>query len=535
MSRRRLFAYDLHQNVSADLSGTRHGFESLSRVCRQRRLRGAREHKTTRRHCVTLRAKSKKPPGSAIMSEMDLTRRDFFGAAGAATQAGSRGWNLLLITNDQHRADCLGVAGNGVIRTPNIDRFAREGVLFENNYVQCPQCVPSRSAIHTGRYPHVNRTPGNQYRLPDTEETLASILNRHGYATAAIGDEPFAPTNAMGGFRKLYSSDPDYNAFLRDAGWGAKAAEHRERLKTGFQAHPVPWPEEMDETAFFAGRAMDFLKENRDRAFFLHVNFRRPHHPFDPPAPFDRMYTGAAFPASHRRDGEMDNKPPSHRKSLENTAGFDLRTMNARDLDRIKSYYYGMISLNDKYIGRMLESLAGLGLAERTSVAVTADHGEMLGDHGLLFKAGYFYDEVVHAPLMIRAPGKLPAGRRFAGMTEAIDIMPTVLELLGIQPSERVQGKSLLPFIEGKGSAREEVHSEFPRTKMIRTAEWKLVHYVRAQYGELYNLREDPHELNNLYDDPSHTKAKSEMKSRLADWLVETEDPALPPIPAQRA
>lgn len=462
-------------------------------------------------------------------------------AVGAATTlcasraAESGPWNLLLITNDQQRADCLGAAGNGVIRTPNMDRLAREGVLFERNFVQCPQCVPSRSAIHTGRYPHVNRTPGNQYQLPPTEETLASILNQQGYVTAAVGDEPFAPTNAMGGFQKLYASDPDYLAFLDQAGWSAKAAEHRERLKTGFQAHPAPWPEELDETAYFAGKATEFLQEQRNRPFFLHVNFRRPHHPFDPPAPFDRIYDGAAFPPSHRRDGEMANKPPPHQKWLESTNGFDLRGMTASDLDRIKGYYYGMISLNDKYIGRILESLAALGLAERTVVVLTADHGEMLGDHGLLFKAGYVYDEVVRTPLIVRAPGKLPAGRRIAGMTEAIDIMPTVLELLGFTPSKRVQGQSLLPLIEGKRAARQEVHSEFPTTKMIRTADWKLVHYVRAPYGELYNLREDPHELYNLYDDPRHAKVRAEMQARLADWLVESEDPALPPVPGKKA
>jgi arylsulfatase A-like enzyme len=473
------------------------------------------------------------------MSEADLTRRTFLGAAGAAAhpaaQTTSGRWNLLFITNDQHRADCLGAAGNPVIRTPVMDAVARDGVLFESNFVQCPQCVPSRSAIHTGRYPHVNRTPLNQYRLPDNEETLATILNRHGYATAAVGDEPFAPTNAAGGFQRLYSHDPEYNRFLAKAGWAAKAAEHRERLKTGFQAHPAPWPEELDETAYFAGRAIDFLKETQHRPFFLHVNFRRPHHPFDPPAPFDRMYEGAAFPASHRREGEMKNKPPSHTKSLENTGGFDLRRMTPNDLDRIKSYYYGMISLNDKHIGRMLDALSNLGLAERTVVVITADHGEMLGDHGLLFKARYMYDEVLRTPLIIRAPGKLPAGRRVSGMTEGIDIMPALLELLGIPPSVRVQGRSLLPLVHGKASGREEIHSEFPGTKVVRTAAWKLVHYLRAPYGELYNLREDPHELHNLYDDPAYARARAEMKSRLADWLIESEDPALPPVPGQPA
>jgi arylsulfatase A-like enzyme len=231
----------------------------------------------------------------------------------------------------------------------------------------------------------------------------------------------------------------------------------------------------------------------------------------------------------------MDNKPPSHRKSLENTAGFDLRTMTEKDLERIKTYYYGMISLNDKYIGQMLDAMAALGLADRTVVVNTADHGEMLGDHGLLFKAGYMYDEVLRTPLIVRAPATIPAGKRVAGMTEGVDIMPTILELLGIRPSERVQGRSLIPLIEGKRPGREEVHSEFPATKVIRTADWKLVHYVRAPYGELYNLRDDPYELHNLYDDPACARAKAEMKSRLADWLVESEDPALPPVQAQRA
>ncbi len=187
--------------------------------------------------------------GSAMISNFKLTRRGFLGSVAVAAvsipaTADGRPWNLLLITNDQHRSDCLGITGNPVIRTTVLDRVAQEGVRFQNHYVQCPQCVPSRSAMHTGRYPHVNRTPGNLYRLPDTEETLASILNRHGYTTAEVGDEPFAPTNPMGGFQKLYSSDPDYHAYVSREGWDRQVADHQEHLKSRFQAHPAPWPEE---------------------------------------------------------------------------------------------------------------------------------------------------------------------------------------------------------------------------------------------------------------------------------------------------
>lgn len=464
-----------------------------------------------------------------------LTRREFAATLGGATLAPAPAprWNLLLITHDQMRADCLGAAGNPFIRTPNMDRLAAEGVMLERCFAQCPQCVPARSALHTGRYPHVNRTPTNLYRLPDREQTLAHVLNREGYVTAAVGEMPFAPTKFTGGFQKIWASDPEYDAFMKARGWDVKVREHRERLKTRFQAHAAPWPEEVDETAFFAEKTIESLKAHRGRPFFLHLNWRRPHHPFDPPAPFDRMYDGAKFPPSHKRPGEMDDKPPTQRKALESTAGFDLRTMTPADLERIKSYYYGMISLNDKYLGRILAALDDLGLTQRTVVVSTADHGEMLGDHGLLFKGGYFYDEVVHVPCLLRAPGKLPAGKRVRDLVEAIDLMPTLLELMGVRIPQGVQGRSLIPLIEGRETRpRRAVHSEFPTMKMVRTQEWKLVHYVRAPYGELYDLKNDPHELYNLYDDPAYIKQRAEMKSMLADWLVDSEDPSLPPVKA---
>ena len=166
----------------------------------------------------------------------------------------------------------------------------------------------------------------------------------------------------------------------------------------------MPWTDDLDETAFFAGYARDFLKANRDRPFFLDINFRRPHHPFNPPAPFDKMYLGATFPASHKRDGEMANKPPQQKAAIENSVGFDLRTMSPADLDRVKAYYYGMITENDKYIGTILDELKTQGLDDRTVVVFNADHGEMLGDHGLLFKGSYMYDGVTQVPLILRAP-----------------------------------------------------------------------------------------------------------------------------------
>lgn len=485
---------------------------------------------------------------------MKITRREFntMFSATVATSAlsqvpqtksaeGGR-WNLLMITNDQHRADCLGCTGNSVIQTPRVDRLASEGALFERHYVQCPQCVPSRSALYTGRYPHVNLTPTNLYHLSPKENTLATILNENGYVTAAVGEMPFAPTQYRAGVQKIVASDPEYHAFLESHGWAGKrmSAERRQLLENKkiqsdlhFQAAGDPWPAELDETAFHAGKAIEFLKEKHDRPFFLHLNFRRPHHPFDPPVPYDRMYEDVTFPPSVGREGEMDNKPPVQRNASRNTAGFDMSKLKGAELHRVKSHYYGMISLNDRYIGQVLDSLDSLGLADKTIVVFNSDHGEMLGDHGLLFKGGYFYEGVVRVALAIRAPGKIKPGLRIRELVEEIDVLPTILELLGIQAPAGIQGVSLVSCLHGRSVKHDGVHAEFPTMKMLRTNDWKLVHYLGAPYGELYDLREDPDELTNLYGDSKAVNARAEIEHMLADWLIRSQDPLLQPIPAE--
>ena len=457
---------------------------------------------------------------------MTPTRRQFLGSALAsiAMAQPAKKWNLLIVTNDQHRADALGCYGNPVVKTPVVDRLAAEGVRFENYFVHAPQCVPSRVSMHTGRYPHTHRVPSNAYMLPDSEQTIAKLLNAQGYRTACVGEMPFAPRSYTGGFQKVLANNSDYDKFLAARGLKFPASEGP------FQAAPVPWTEDLDETAFFSNHARAFIRAHRDEPFFLHINYRRPHHPFNPPAPYDKMYLGAKFPPSHKRDGEMANKPPAQQAALEKSVGFDLRTMSAADLDRVKAYYYGMISQNDKYIGTVLDELKSTGLAGHTLVIFNADHGEMLGDHGLLFKGSYMYDEVVHVPCIMRAPGMIPAGTVVSGLVEEVDILPTILEVLGVPVPAPVQGKSLLPLAKNpKARHKQAAFAEFPTIKMARTKEWKLVHYVKARHGELYDLKSDPHELMNLYDDPKHAASRAEMESLLADWLAKTEDPGLAP------
>ena len=467
-----------------------------------------------------------------------MKRRTFLQAAGggavALAQTPRRPSNLLILTNDQHRADALGCMGNPVIRTPHIDRLASQGVVFTNHFVQAPQCVPSRVSLATGRYPHVHRTPSNAYLLPEDEQTLAKVLNRAGYVTAAVGEMPFAPRTYTGGFAKILASGPEYNAHLEQNGWRGSGLtaerrklieEHAAASKTQFQASAVPWPAELDESFYFAEKACEFLRAHVAKPFFLHVNFRRPHHPFDPPAPYDRLYEGATFPPSHSRPGEMEGKPPQHDKALHNSVGFDLTAMTPAALNRVKSYYYGMVELNDKAIGNILAELRSLGLDDNTVVVFNADHGEMLGDHGLLFKGAYMYDEVLRTPLIIRAPGRIQPGGRVDKLVEEIDVLPTVLELLGIPAPDGVQGVNLLT-----DRKKQAVFAEFPTIKMVRTLEWKLVHYPGAKHGELYDLKNDPHELFNLWADPKYAVQRAEMAGLLADWLIRSQDRKVGPV-----
>lgn len=464
-----------------------------------------------------------------------LTRRQFFpfGSVLAAqvpraNQQQENRPNILLITFDQMRWDCFGAAGHPIIKTPNLDRVAREGALFTRAFAQCPQCVPSRTTIHTGRYPHTHRVESNLFELPDTEPTLARLLGRAGYEVLCAGERPFAPRNVMGGFTRSIATGREHGELLRQYGFSAA-----KKPDGPFQAAPVPWPLEIDENTFFTERVTQYLRQSHHGPFFLHINYRRPHHPFDPPKPYDTLYRGAKFPESPAKRGELDNKPPQQRRALRNTAGFDLSTLTPADLQLVKEYYAGMITLCDDSLGEILKALDETGMSANTLLVVCADHGEMLGDHGLLFKAGYMYEGVVRVPLVIRHPGRIQPNTRIDALVELADLAPTVLESAAIA-SPGAQGKSLWPLLRRDPNYRHKdaVYSEFADIKMIRTLTHKLVYYPNAAHGELYDLVADSNELSNRYDDPALAGVRRELTHRLLDWRLRTPDPLRTPSKA---
>ncbi len=363
----------------------------------------------------------------------------------AAGCGGERRLNVVIVTIDTCRADHLGVYGNEAIKTPNIDALAADGVLFEHAFTPVPITLPSHTTIMTGTYPQFHGTRDNDMFVDDAAETLAEVLAAEGYATGA--------------FVSAYPLHRQFN------------------LAQGFEAYDDAFESDdwrflnrpFHENFFFDERtadgttlaALDWLDTaaSATRPFFLWTHYFDPHANYQPPAPFDQIY------AHNPYDGEIANV--------------------------------------DRALGRLISRLRDAGVWDDTVFVLTADHGESLNEHQELTHALLLYDTTLHVPLIVRAPGRSPA--RFADTVRTLDILPTVLDLLGIDAPQQVQGTSLRPLVEGTGEVPElEVyhesfytHSKFgwsPLRAFRRGAD-KL---IEAPRPELYAWREDQHELDEL-------------------------------------
>ena len=478
--------------------------------------------------------------------------------------------NILVFMADQLRFDALGCYGNNQIRTPNIDSLALTGSIFDNHFVQNPVCGPSRCTILTGRYPHSHGVRDNGVALRDEEVCLPEVLAQAGYRTAAIGKMHFTtqfmpkvneeddwPADHYG-FQILHTtcdsktgeyldwlkekSPRDY-AIVKEQG-ERKAREDRasaaDKESTGApQLHPSDIDPNFHQSAWIADRMIDLIRESDgETPFFALCSFVDPHHPFDPPAPWSEMYDPDVLAAPLYEEGELEDKPP-HFRMHRTGRGFgnekyDFRRLTPHEWGQVKAAYYGMISLVDHNIGRVLAALKEQGLEEDTLVLFTSDHGEMLGDHGLLFKGPFHYDCLIKAPLIVKWPGVVPQGSRYAAVTEHVDLMPTLLDLAGVAAPGGVQGVSIAPILRGDvGAGRPYALTEFNcydwglSVKTLTGRDFKLTYYAGERFGELYDRNKDPLERVNLWDDPAYAGEKQRLLGVLLDRLIQTED-ALP-------
>lgn len=443
--------------------------------------------------------------------------------------------NILLLYVDQMRWDAVGAIGNDEIITPNLDRLAAEGTTFTHHFVQHPLCMPSRASMLSGQYPATLGITHMGVPVPEDLPTLPTFLKCAGYTTANIGKLHFQP-HANREHRDLHppydfehleiSDEPGvyedaYRAWAR-----AKKPEQMDLLSVGLPPATKIWydmmgqddgvvhptndaredfektrvfqaDDDMTHTAFVGDQVQTFLRQHRERQPFLCIaGFYSPHAPMVVPQTYLDLYDRDAL--------SLPNYPPEIDAQRPQKG-----TFSDEHLRDIKHGYYAMISEVDHHIGNILDTLDDLGLADDTVVVFTSDHGEWLGEH-LRFGKGYPADDAVsRVPLIIRAP-KIKGGQVQDSIVEAIDIVPTLLELAALQMPTHLQGQSLLALMRGEQTdLRDSALVEGHGWKGLRTADFRyLVHEDGSE--QLYDMRDDP----NAYHDVS---AESDYAGALAD------------------
>lgn len=439
--------------------------------------------------------------------------------------------NLLFITTDQQRWDSLPCYGLDFIQTPHLDRLAREGMVFERCIVPAPVCVPCRAAMLSGQYPSTTGVLSNGAWLPESVPTWSQLISAAGRRTAAIGKMHFYPWDSLGGFDERISAEDKRHVYLPD--------DHVQFLKAhGLERpHPTqdpgyfeslgapvkPWPKHLHIDAFVGDQAAQWLERNGRQPFALWVSFPGPHDPYDPPQEMAGMYYDAPIPEPVGSAAELANKPPAQRArgsgALEN-AMFQIDPAQATPdhYRRWRAHYYANITLIDEGIGKILAALEQAGVLDDTLIIFTSDHGDALGDHGLPFKA-FFYDSMVHVPLILRGPG-VPAGERCASLTSTLDLVPLFYRTCGVAPPSTLQGKDIsLLLRDPSATLRQAVFSEIAGRAMVQTDRYKYAHY-RDGSAELYDLANDPHEVENLAGRSEHAGVEAELRGLLLEhWL----------------
>jgi arylsulfatase len=453
--------------------------------------------------------------------------------------------NVLLITADQYRGDFLSCAGHPMVRTPHLDALGRRGAYFPNSFSPVPVCVPARYAIMTGRSPISFGMRDNQATpMPVDVVTLPTAFGRAGYTTAAIGKMHFTPWREPHGFEKLMLSeegrkwdDPggpdDYQRYLREVGWGGYERAHAIG-NNDVCTSSSPLPLEHYHTVWAARETQrwigDHVRAEAQQPFFAWCSFTKPHSPYDPPEPYDRMYDARSFPPPIGDASDLAELSP-HYEHERRRHLFD--TLGPEQIQRARAFYAGNCTLIDQMVGELWQTLEELGLAKETIVLFTADHGDLLGDHGLFFKRAFFRG-AWHVPFFLYAPGQVESLGRTERFTCTEDVYTTLLSLAGVGDPSATSERSVTraPFggidvtadEDGRpdtvfGSVRHtpnQVHS-------VRTTSWSYVVHPRGAYEELYDLHADPDERRNLAVSGQTAAVSgilSEFRTRVAQWLT---------------
>ncbi len=500
--------------------------------------------------------------------------------------------NVLFITADQWRGDCLSACDHACLRTPNLDALAADGVLFRRHYSQATPCAPGRASLYTGMYLLNHRVVVNGVPLDSRHTNVALEVRKAGYHPALLGytDTGADPRRHASGDPALRSyggvlpgmtpvirSEQHWLAWFADL--KAKGYEIPENFLEIFRplgeiAHggaaadgrgltfaPARFSAEDSQSAFLTGEAIKYLSMCGRQPWFLHISYLAPHPPFVAPAPYHDLYAAADVPPPVRA-ANVDAEAAQHpflAHYLHNQRGWGIHydhdsrnnlALSDEDVLQARATYYGMASEVDAQIGRLLDSLRASGAYDDTLVVFTSDHGEQLGDHWQFAKYAYF-DQSFHIPLIVRDPRPQAdpvRGRQVDAFTENVDIMPTILDCLGLDVPAQCDGESLTPFCQDgdPGRWRDAAHWEFDFRDWIADGEdrflglapdqctmsalrgerYKYVHFTGLP-PLFFDLHEDPLELHNLADDPGHRSLVLEHTRKMLSWRMNHDERVL--------
>jgi len=469
--------------------------------------------------------------------------------------------NVVFITTDQQRFDTVAALGADHMDTPNLDRLVEEGVEFTDCHVTAPSCAPSRASLFTGYYPHTTGIYKNGDRWT---RSWVEDLSESGYYTVNVGKMHTAPYDTHLGFDERYEVE-NKDRYLGDVPAGEpplpgekfyldewdKALQARGLVKQQREFYrqwddyeerlgAFEWelPEDAHPDVFvgdFVTRWLDHMPA-LDQPLFMEIGFPGPHPPYDPTPEYAEEYMDRDLPMPKLSPADLDGQPEplkalrQHHQEVDHDSVTHDPEASEEQLHRQRAYYYANVAMIDEQVGQILDALEANGYDD-TVVVFTSDHGEMLTDHGHIQK-WTMYDEVTRVPTMVWSPGRFEPDT-VDELVSLFDLGPTVLELADAPVDDSMEAESLVLALEGDEgwTGREVVFAEHARTgilretefmTMVRTDDWKLVHFVDHDEGQLFDLDADPEEEENLWNDPEVQDVKCDLVDELLTWRIES-------------
>jgi arylsulfatase A-like enzyme len=441
--------------------------------------------------------------------------------------------NFLLIVTDDQRPDTIHALGNPTIVTPHLDTLVRRGTAFTRAIAAIPHCVPSRAEIMTGATGFRNGSPPFGRAIKPEMALLANVLSEAGYHTWYSGKwmndgtpktRGYQETRGLfsgggaGGGGLTHPTSHNGRAVTGYLGWTFKHDDGTADLATGIGLTPTT-------DRHIADGAIEFLRRETGRPFFLHVNFTAPHDPLHLPPGFESKYDPAAMPLP-------PNYLPEHPFDHGNAGQRDEQMLSmpriSAEVKREIAAYYAVLSHLDEQVGRILAAVRSTRREENTLVIFTSDHGLALGSHGLMGKQN-MYDHTIGVPFVMAGPG-VPANRRLDAQIYLRDVFPTLCEFARAPVPATVEGRSLRPLLSGEravlypevyGYWQRSASEPIPTQRMVRTDRWKLIHYAHLDRYQLFDLQSDPHERNDLAGAPEHAATREELQGKMSLWFAE--------------